>query len=220
MPGDFIPVAEQRGLIMPIGAWVLRQACRQNRMWQLSGLPRVPVAVNLSAIQFKQKNLFGEVRAALEETGLDAAWLEFELTESMLMEDAPGIMRTLDGLRELGVRLAIDDFGTGHSSLSHLKRYPIDKLKIDRSFVRDIASDPDDRAITAAIVDLARNMGITSIAEGVENQAQFDFLVERGCDELQGYLASPPLTVAEAAAYLAAHRAEGGPATVTSPRSA
>ncbi len=220
MPNDFIPVAEQRGLIMPIGAWVLRQACRQNRMWQLSGLARVPVAVNLSAVQFKQKSLVDEVRAVLEETGLDAAWLEFELTESMLMEDTPGLMRTLDGLRELGVRLAIDDFGTGHSSLAHLKRFPIDKLKIDRTFVRDIASDPDDRAITAAIVDLARNMGITSIAEGVESEAQLDFLHERGCDEMQGYLASPPLTMAEAAHYLAAQRPEPGSPAERAPRSA
>lgn len=220
MPNDFIPIAEQRGLIMPIGSWVLRQACRQNRMWQLSGLPKIPVAVNLSAIQFKQKNLVEEVERVLAETGLDAASLEFELTESMLMEDSPDILRTLDGLRLLGVRLAIDDFGTGHSSLALLKRFPIDKLKIDRTFVRDIASDPDDRAITAAIVDIARAMSITSIAEGVESEAQLDFLLERGCDEMQGYLASPPLAAAEAAAWLAAHRDEPSAPTVTEPRSA
>jgi diguanylate cyclase (GGDEF)-like protein/PAS domain S-box-containing protein len=220
MPNDFIPIAEQRGLIMPIGAWVLRNACRQNRMWQLSGLPRVPVAVNLSAIQFKQKNLVDEVERILAETGLDAASLEFELTESMLMEESPELMRTVDRLRALGVKLAIDDFGTGHSSLSTLKRFPIDKLKIDRSFVRDIATDPDDRAITAAIVDLARNMGITSIAEGVETEAQLDFLLDRGCDEMQGFLASPPLPAAAAAAWLAAHRDEPGAPSVTVPRSA
>ena len=220
MPNDFIPIAEQRGLIMPIGAWVLRNACRQNRMWQLSGLPRVPVAVNLSAIQFKQKNLVDEVERILAETGLDAASLEFELTESMLMEESPELMRTVDRLRALGVKLAIDDFGTGHSSLSTLKRFPIDKLKIDRSFVRDIATDPDDRAITAAIVDLARNMGITSIAEGVESEAQLDFLLDRGCDEMQGFLASPPLPAAAAAAWLAAHRDEPGAPSVTVPRSA
>lgn len=219
MPNDFIPVAEQRGLIMPIGAWVLRQACRQNRMWQLSGLPRVPVAVNLSAIQFKQKSLVEEVERMLAETGLDAAWLEFELTESMLMDETQELVRTLEGLRSLGVKLAIDDFGTGHSSLSHLKRFPIDKLKIDRTFVRDIATDPDDRAITAAIAGLARNMGITSIAEGVESRAQLDFLVEHGCAEIQGFLISPPLPPAEAAAFLAAHRPEPGTGA-TQPRSA
>ena len=220
MPNDFIPVAEQRGLIMPIGAWVLRNACRQNRLWQTSGLPRVPVAVNLSAIQFKQRNLVEEVEKVLADTGLEAAWLEFELTESMLMEETPELMRNLEGLRWLGVKLAIDDFGTGHSSLTHLKRFPIDKLKIDRTFVRDIATDPDDRAITAAIVDLARNMGITSIAEGVETEAQLEFLRRRGCDEMQGFLAGRPLPASGAAAYLAGRRDEPGPPPVSAPRSA
>jgi len=220
MPNDFIPIAEQRGLIMPIGAWALRQACRQNRMWQLAGLPRVPVAVNLSAIQFKQRNLIAEVERALDDTGLDAAWLEFELTESMLMDETPELVRTMDGLRALGVKLAIDDFGTGHSSLAHLKRFPIDKLKIDRTFVRDIATDPDDRAITAAIVDLARAMGITSIAEGVEAEAQLDFLLQRGCDEMQGFLVSRPLAPADCAAWMAAHRDAPPGEGTAAPRSA
>lgn len=220
MPNDFIPIAEQRGLIMPIGAWALRQACRQNRMWQLAGLPRVPVAVNLSAIQFKQRNLIAEVERVLDETGLDAAWLEFELTESMLMDETPELVRTMDGLRALGVKLAIDDFGTGHSSLAHLKRFPIDKLKIDRTFVRDIATDPDDRAITAAIVGLARAMGITSIAEGVEAGAQLDFLLERGCDEMQGFLVSRPLAAADCAAWMAAHRDAPPGEGAAAPRSA
>jgi EAL domain-containing protein (putative c-di-GMP-specific phosphodiesterase class I) len=220
MPNDFIPIAEQRGLVMPIGSWALRQACRQNRKWQLAGLPRVPVAVNLSAIHFKQRNLVEEVERVLADSGLEAACLELELTESMLMEETPELLRTLRGLRTLGVRLAIDDFGTGHSSLSHLKRFRIDKLKIDRTFVRDIATDPDDRAITAAIVDLARNMGITSIAEGVESEAQLEFLLERGCDEMQGFLASPPLAAGQAAAWLADHRDVPGPSTVIVPKSA
>ncbi|MCL4687031.1 MAG: EAL domain-containing protein [Burkholderiales bacterium] len=220
MPNDFIPIAEQRGLIMPIGAWALRHACRQNRMWQLAGLPRVPVAVNLSAIQFKQRNLTAEVERALDDTGLDAAWLEFELTESMLMDETPELVRTMDGLRALGVKLAIDDFGTGHSSLAHLKRFPIDKLKIDRTFVRDIATDPDDRAITAAIVDLARAMGITSIAEGVEAEAQLDFLLQRGCDEMQGFLVSRPLAPADCAAWMAAHRDAPPGEGTAAPRSA
>ena len=220
MPNDFIPIAEQRGLVMPIGSWALRQACRQNRKWQLAGLPRVPVAVNLSAIHFKQRNLVEEVERVLADSGLEAACLELELTESMLMEETPELLRTLGGLRTLGVRLAIDDFGTGHSSLSHLKRFRIDKLKIDRTFVRDIATDPDDRAITAAIVDLARNMGITSIAEGVESEAQLEFLLERGCDEMQGFLASPPLAAGQAAAWLADHRDVPGSPTVIVPKSA
>ncbi len=217
MPNDFIPVAEQRGLIMPIGAWVLREACRQNRRWQLAGLPQVPVAVNLSAIQFKQRDLVAHVERVLADTGLDPAWLEFELTESMLMEDTPELQRTLEGLRALGVKLAIDDFGTGHSSLAHLKRFPIDRLKVDRSFVRDVAADPDDRAICAAIVDLARNMGITSLAEGVETREQLEFLRVRGCEEMQGFLESPPLPAAEAAEWLARHREGEAPAQ---PRSA
>ena len=199
-PGDFLPVAEQRALIRPIGSWVLRQACWQNRQWQLAGLPPVPVAVNLSAVQFRQKNLIAEVARVLEETGLAPEYLAFELTESMLMDDATEMARQLEGLKGLGVMLAIDDFGTGHSSLMHLKRFPIDKLKIDRTFVRDTPDDPDDVAITAAIIDLARNMGITSIAEGVDRQEQLDFLRRRGCEEAQGHLfcrAMPPEDAAE-----------------------
>ena len=220
MPNDFIPIAEQRGLIMPIGAWALRQACRQNRMWQLAGLPRVPVAGNLSPIKFKQRNHMPEAEKVLDDTGPHAAWLEFELTESMLMDETPELVRTMDGLRALGVKLAIDDFGTGHSSLAHLKRFPIDKLKIDRTFVRDIATDPDDRAITAAIVDLARAMGITSIAEGVEAEAQLDFLLQRGCDEMQGFLVSRPLAPADCAAWMAAHRDAPPGEGTAAPRSA
>jgi diguanylate cyclase (GGDEF)-like protein/PAS domain S-box-containing protein len=199
-PNDFIPVAEQRGLIRPIGSWVLRQACRQNREWQRAGLPHVPISVNLSAVQFRQRNLLAEVGAVLAETGLAPQFLAFELTESMLMEDTAEIARTLEGFKSMGVRLAIDDFGTGHSSLMHLKRFPIDKLKIDRTFVRDTPGDPDDCAIIAAIIDLARNMDITSIAEGVDRQEQLDFLRSRGCEEVQGHLfarAMPPEEMAQ-----------------------
>ena len=194
-PNMFIPVAEQRGLIRPIGSWVLRQACRQNREWQRAGLPHVPIAVNLSAVQFRQKNLLQEVEQVLGETGLAPQFLAFELTESMLMDDTAEMARTLEGFKAMGVRLAIDDFGTGHSSLMHLKRFPIDKLKIDRTFVRDTPGDPDDCAIIAAIIDLARNMDITSIAEGVDRMEQLDFLRSRGCEEVQGHLfakAMPP----------------------------
>jgi diguanylate cyclase (GGDEF)-like protein/PAS domain S-box-containing protein len=194
-PGEFIPVAEQRALIRSIGHWVLRKACRQNREWQDAGLPRVPVSVNLSAVQFRQKNLIAEVAKVLDETRLDPEYLAFDLTESMLMDDSAEIARQLEGLKALGVQLAIDDFGTGHSSLINLKRFPIDKLKIDRTFVRDTPDDPDDVAITAAIIDLARNMGITSVAEGVDRVEQLEFLRSRGCEEAQGFLfcrAMPP----------------------------
>jgi len=199
-PNDFIPVAEQRGLIRTIGKWVLREACRQNRAWQLAGLAPIPVAVNLSSVQFRQKDFVAEVEEALAESGLAPQYLAFELTESMLMGDTAEMARTLEGLKALGVKLAIDDFGTGHSSLMHLKRFPIDKLKIDRTFVRDTPGDADDCAITAAIIDLAANMGITSIAEGVDRREQLDFLKSRGCEEAQGYLfcrAMPPDQVAE-----------------------
>jgi EAL domain-containing protein (putative c-di-GMP-specific phosphodiesterase class I) len=142
------------------------------------------------------------VAAVLAETGLEARYLAFELTESMLMQDTSDVVRTLQGLRELGVRLAIDDFGTGHSSLMNLKRFPIDKLKIDRTFIRDTPGDPDDVAITAAIIDLARNMGITSIAEGVDRLDQLDFLSHRGCDEAQGYLFAKAMPADQIAAWL------------------
>jgi EAL domain-containing protein (putative c-di-GMP-specific phosphodiesterase class I) len=191
-PNDFIPVAEQRGLIRPIGSWVLRQACRQNREWQRLGLPRVPVAVNLSAVQFRQRNLVAEVAKVLDDTQLDPRYLTFELTESMLMGDMSEMERNLEALKALGVGLAIDDFGTGHSSLMHLKRFPIGKLKIDRTFVRDMPGDADDVAITGAIIDLARNMGITSIAEGVDRLEQLEFLRSRGCDAAQGFSSAAP----------------------------
>jgi diguanylate cyclase (GGDEF)-like protein/PAS domain S-box-containing protein len=205
-PNEFIPVAEQRGLIRPIGSWVLRQACMQNRAWQRAGLPHVPISVNLSAVQFRQKNLLAEVAAVLAETGLAAQFLSFELTESMLMEDAAEIARTLEGFKAMGVRIAIDDFGTGHSSLMHLKRFPIDKLKIDRTFVRDTPGDPDDCAIIAAIIDLARNMDITSIAEGVDRQEQLDFLKSRGCEEVQGHLFAAAMPPEEMARWMSRPR--------------
>jgi len=201
-PNDFIPVAEQRGLIRTIGKWVLREACRQNRKWQDAGIAPLPVAVNLSSIQFRQKDFVREVEEALGESGLDAQFLAFELTESMLMGDTGDMARTLEGLKALGVKLAIDDFGTGHSSLMHLKRFPIDKLKIDRTFVRDLPDDADGRASTGAIIDLARNMGITSIAEGVDRPEQLDFLKSRGCEEAQGHLFCRAMPAAEIAAWL------------------
>jgi len=159
--------------------------------------------VNLSSVQFRQRDFVSEVEEALAESGLAPGFLEFELTESMLMSDTNDMVRTLEGLKALGVKLAIDDFGTGHSSLMHLKRFPIDKLKIDRTFVRDTPDDADDCAITAAVIDLARNMGITSIAEGVDRREQLDFLKSRGCEEAQGFLFCRALPPDEIASWLA-----------------
>jgi EAL domain-containing protein (putative c-di-GMP-specific phosphodiesterase class I) len=206
-PNEFLPVAEQRGLIRTIGAWVLRQACRQNKAWQRAGLPPVPVAVNLSSIEFRQRNFIAEVQQVLAETRLDPQYLAFELTESMLMDDTADMLRTLEALKMIGVKLSIDDFGTGHSSLKHLKSFPIDKLKIDRTFVRDTPEDADDVAITGAIIDLARNMEITSIAEGVERPEQLEFLKSRGCEEVQGFAICAALPAEELALWLA-RRAE------------
>jgi len=202
-PGEFIPVAESRALMMPIGAWVLRQACQQNRAWQLAGLPKVPVAVNLSMAQFRNRHFLEIVERALTESALEPQYLAFELTEAMLLGDVDDVANNLKSLKALGVQIAIDDFGTGHSSLMNLKRFPIDKIKIDRTFVRDIPADPDDVAIVSAIIDLARNMDITSIAEGVDRVEQLQFLRRRGCEEMQGYLMSRPLPADRFAAWLA-----------------
>ena len=173
------------------------------RAWQDAGMAPLPVAVNLSPVEFRQKDFVEDVKRVLEETGLEARWLAFELTEGMLMGDLVEMARTLEALKALGVQLAIDDFGTGHSSLMHLKRFPIDKLKIDRTFVRDMPGDADDMAITGAVIDLARNMGITSIAEGVDRVDQLEFLRARGCDEAQGHLFCRAMPPGELAAWLA-----------------
>jgi diguanylate cyclase (GGDEF)-like protein/PAS domain S-box-containing protein len=202
-PDEFIPMAEQRGLVRAVGRWVIRQACAQNFAWQAAGLPRVPIAVNLSAIEFRQKGLVDDVQAVLRETGLEPRYLALELTEDMLQGDNAEPGRTLERLKALGVGLAIDDFGTGHSCLASLKRFPIDKLKIDRAFVRDTPADADGVAVAAAIIDLARNLGITSIAEGVERPEQLEFLRSRGCDEVQGFLVSRAMPAEEAARWLA-----------------
>ncbi|MBP0598941.1 EAL domain-containing protein [Herbaspirillum sp. LeCh32-8] len=192
-PARFIGLAEETGLILPIGAWVLRTACTQCRAWQLAGHDDISVSVNLSVGQFLQKDLVSSIAEALEDTGLPPASLELELTESLMMTDVEHAIGILNGLKELGVRLSIDDFGTGYSSLAYLKRFPIDVLKIDRSFVRDITIDADDAAITASIISLARHLKLRVIAEGVETDEQLDYLRHYGCDEIQGYLFSPPV---------------------------
>jgi len=192
-PGDFIPLAEETGLIVPIGEWVLNEACRQNKAWQDAGLPPIVVSVNVSARQFKERNWVSKVAEALQDSGLEACYLELELTESLIMQDVASAVATMHELEALGVHLAIDDFGTGYSSLSALKRFPVRRLKIDRSFVQDIPGDADDRAITGAIISLAQKLQMQVIAEGVETQEQVDFLRESGCDDIQGYFFSRPV---------------------------
>jgi diguanylate cyclase (GGDEF)-like protein/PAS domain S-box-containing protein len=203
-PDEFIPIAEQRGLMRAIGTWVLREACRQNRAWQRAGLPPMTVSVNLSPGQFRQRDLVEQVRAVLRHTGLDGRYLAFELSESLLMGDLAEMTRTLDALKELGVQVVIDDFGTGCSSLVHLKRLPIDKIKVDRGFIGEMPGSADDVAIVAGIVDLARNLGIVTVAEGVERPEQLELLRERGCDEMQGQLVSHALPAGEVQRWLAA----------------
>jgi diguanylate cyclase (GGDEF)-like protein/PAS domain S-box-containing protein len=194
-PDKFIRIAENSGLIAPIGEWVVRTACRQARRWQDEGLPAVTVAVNVSAVQFRQVGFCGLIRGVLHETGLAPRYLELELTESLLLADADMTLSVLKELKSMGVTLAIDDFGTGYSSFNYLRQFRVNNLKIDRSFIRDIAVNPDDAAITAAIISMAKNLNLKVIAEGVENEAQMSFLRSHHCDEIQGYYFSKPLTV-------------------------
>ena len=202
-PAEFIPVAEDTGLIVPLGEWVLREACGQAQAWQ-ARQPGLRIAVNLSARQFRQKNLIGMIEQALCDTGLAPALLELELTEGMLMHHAEDTVRTLARLDEMGVRLAIDDFGTGYSSLSYLKRFPIHTLKIDRSFVQDLSTDPDDAAIVTAIVAMARGLNLNVTAEGVETEAQAAFLRSLSCDLAQGFHFGRPMPAADFALRLGA----------------
>lgn len=192
-PAHFIPIAEESGLIIDIGNWVLHTAIRQVADWQTAGLPIVPVAVNLSVVQFRQDTLYQTVTQALSTSKLDPAMLKLEMTEGIAMENSERTINVLNQLHALGVGLSIDDFGTGYSSLSYLKRFNIDKLKIDQSFVRDLGRDPEDAAIVTAIIGMAKGLGFRTIAEGVETREQLDFLREKQCDEIQGYLFSQPL---------------------------
>ncbi|MEW6324033.1 MAG: EAL domain-containing protein [Nitrospirota bacterium] len=201
-PGTFVPVAEEIGLIVPMGEWVLRAACRQNKRWQEAGLPAIPVSVNLSGRQLKEPNLAKTVERVLQETALNPGHLELELTEST-MQDPEQALELLAQLSIMGVRIAIDDFGTGYSSLNYLKRLPIHKLKIDLSFVRQITTDHNDAAIVSAIITLAHSLDLKAIAEGVETQAQLDYLHGLQCDEVQGYLFSRPVPAPDASHLLA-----------------
>jgi EAL domain-containing protein (putative c-di-GMP-specific phosphodiesterase class I) len=205
-PDRFIPVLEDTGLIVPVGAWVIREACAQMARWDACGLPRLSVAVNVSARQLKQPFLVALVRDSLAEAGIQPARLELELTESLMMDDTPGTRAVLDGLRGLGVSLAIDDFGTGHSSLSYLKRLDVDTLKIDRAFVKGLPQDTEDAAIATAILAMAHSLKMAVVAEGVETQAQADFLKARGCEWMQGWLLGRPMPPEDLIAWLKSYR--------------
>ena len=203
-PAQFIPLAEETGLIVPIGEWVLETACRQNRAWQTQGLPNVSVSVNLSSVQFRKPDLYDTVVRVLGESGLDPSWLELELTESMLMQNAESVVETLKRFRSTGIHLSIDDFGTGYSSLSYLKRFPIDAIKIDRSFISEVTTNSDDAALATSIILMGRSLKLRVVAEGVETESQLSFLRIMQCDEVQGYLYSPPVPAEEATAMLRA----------------
>jgi diguanylate cyclase (GGDEF)-like protein/PAS domain S-box-containing protein len=192
-PAQFIPLAEETGLIVPLGKWVLNTACMQNLAWQRDGLPALRMSVNLSARQFADEHLLEDIAAALAATGMDPRLLELELTESMVMQNTERAGRVLAAIKEMGVRLAIDDFGVGYSSLTHLKRFPIDTLKVDRSFIRDLPQDSEDKALTEAIIAMGKSLNLTVVAEGVETLEQENFLREHACDESQGYYFSRPI---------------------------
>ena len=207
-PDKFIRIAEYSGLIIPMGEWVLRTACTQARKWQDEGLAAVSVAVNVSAVQFRQEDFCELVRRVLSETGLAPRYLELELTESLLLANADVMLPVIEELNAMGLTLAIDDFGTGYSNFGYLKRFRVSKLKIDRSFIQDVAVNPDDAAIASAIISMAKSLNLKVIAEGVESEAQMSFLRAHQCDEIQGYYFSKPLTVDKVADRLRGHSSE------------
>ena len=204
-PARFIPLAEETGLIVPIGKWVLKTACAQSVAWQKEGLPPVRMSVNLSMRQMHDEGLVREIEAVLAETDMDPSLLELEVTESTIMHNAERAVRVLTAIKNLGVRLAIDDFGTGYSSLAHLKRFPIDTLKVDRSFIREVPNDAEDRAIAEAIIAMGKTLSLTVVAEGVETPEQQAFLSDRLCDEMQGYYFSTPVAAQDFAELLREH---------------
>lgn len=207
-PMEFLPIAEECGLVVPIGRWVLREACRQLKVWLESGLAAVPVAVNMSAVEFRHKDFLDGIALILKETGLPPCYLELELTESILMDHAESAAARLDALKSMGVRIAIDDFGTGYSSLSHLKRFPISTLKVDQSFVGEIGSDADSATIVDAVIGMGRNLKYRVVAEGVETHEQLAFLQTQKCDVGQGFLFSQPLSAEEFEQFLAKGKRE------------
>jgi diguanylate cyclase (GGDEF)-like protein/PAS domain S-box-containing protein len=204
LPMKFIPMAEETGVIVTLGDWVLHEACRQNKAWQNAGLPPINVCVNLSARQLKERNLVNRVVGALKDSGLEAKYLELELTESLIMEDVELAVSTMRELQDLGVHLSIDDFGTGYSSLSALKTFPVARLKIDKSFIDGLLADENDKAVAGAVISLGQKLGLRVIAEGVETEAQAAFLRNNNCDEMQGYLFSRPVPAQRIAELLSA----------------
>ncbi len=216
LPGDFISVAETTRLIIPIGEWVLRTACRQFALWRSLGLLLPNLSVNISPLHFQQENLADQVQTILAASGLDPHYLELEITEGMALAATDATLRVLAQLKAVGVRLAIDDFGTGYSSLNRIKNFPVDRLKIDKSFIRHAVTDPSDAAISAAIIHLGHTLNLSVIAEGAEQREQIDFLIDQGCDQVQGYFISPPLAAAEFAAFVSAYE----PSTWLQPPSA
>jgi diguanylate cyclase (GGDEF)-like protein len=204
-PTQFIPVAEETGLIISIGKWVMKTACAQNVAWQKQGLPVVCMAVNLSLRQLTDENLIDDIRTALNDSGMAPNLLELEITESMVMHNPARMIAVLAKIKSLGVRLAIDDFGTGYSSLAQIKHFPVDTLKVDRSFIRNIPQDAEDKAITEAIIAMGKTLSLTVVAEGVETLEQMNFLKEHACDEMQGYYFSKPIVPEQFAELLRKH---------------
>jgi diguanylate cyclase (GGDEF)-like protein/PAS domain S-box-containing protein len=202
LPGEFIPMTESTGLIVKLGEWVLQTACAQAKAWQNAGLPSIRIAVNLSSVQVSRGDILHTVQQVIRKTGLDPRYMELEITEGLIMRQTQETIRTLHELTELGVMLAVDDFGTGYSSLNYLKRLPLHRLKIDKSFVREIPDDAEDRAITRAVIALGNSLNMMVVAEGVENEIQREFLYNNGCDEAQGYLYGAPLSAIDFASLV------------------
>jgi EAL domain-containing protein (putative c-di-GMP-specific phosphodiesterase class I) len=192
-PMRFIPVAEETGLMVPIGKWVLRMACLQNVAWQKQGLPRLPIAVNLTACQFADEHLLEDIAAILAQTGMDPGLLELEIAESLMIRDAARTLRVLTGLKAMGIRIAIDDFGAGYASLATLQPFPLDTIKIDRAFIRDMTGVASERDLTDAVIAMGRALSCTVVAQGIETREQAELLRKHACDELQGFYFDKPL---------------------------